>query len=166
MKYFLIALSFAMTPTATFAQEVGGEARITFEEREHVASLDPSQSDWTNGSVSLNFRTVDSQTREFFLGLILGFTYYAPPGTGVDHSDLEVARLSGGKIERLASENEEEKGELVLEILRYDVDGDYLTVTGTFHSQMGPTQDYGRTIDLSEPIEVRGEFSVVVGSLE
>jgi len=164
MKFYAIALIISLAANASLAQEAG-EVRVTLDGREHVALLDPTQSDGqAYGSVSLSFRSVDRDDRQLFASLFLGFTYFANREV-VDAPDLQILRFPDGKSEYLASQKKEEEGGLVVEILSFSDDCQYLTMSGILHGRMGTTENYGRTIDLSVPLDVKAEFSFVVDYL-
>ncbi len=52
---------------------------------------------------------------------------------------------------------------MTVDLSEISVDGDLLSVSGTMAGQMGVSSNYGRDIDLSEPVDFNGSFAVTLG---
>jgi hypothetical protein len=80
--------------------------------------------------------------------------------------EASLTSVTNGKREKLFAGNEEEEGGLVVKIENVSTSDDELSVAGTFATQMGTSENYGRDIDLTSPLQVTGSFNVVLGPVE
>lgn len=163
MTRFLSALLVTLFAGAAVSQE-SGEALVTLDGVEYVAELDGEQSDWDpSGSVSMAFRSKDRDALASFAGFSLSFSFQGPSAYG---QQLDLVLLPEGKLERLFSKAESESGGLVVELENVSQDAERLTMSGTLSGQLGTTDNFGRTVDLSNPVAVEAKFSVIVEQLD
>ncbi len=157
------ALALTMNFGMVQAQEPGeimlevGNKSIPFE-------LEASQSDWSGsvsgGSVSISANPVDIDAQEqAYWRLNIGFQF---SGTNGDRASASVLRkTTNGERQSLYSEHDQ--GDMTVDLSEISVDGDLLSVSGTMAGQMGASSNYGRDIDLSEPVDFKGSFAVTLG---
>jgi hypothetical protein len=156
----------AVVAAAPAAAEEGGVVEPVIGAEEFRFPLQASQSDWSGSadwaSVSIRARPVDEAAWARFKALSLSFDY---AGGAVSTPELRLLRVVGeGEMQRLYAEAE--AGGLEVTVDRAEAQGDFLTVEGRFSAEMGPSEDYGRTVDLSDPIPVAGSFAVTLGPVE
>jgi hypothetical protein len=60
----------------------------------------------------------------------------------------------------------DEAGALAVEVTEAADDGDLLVLTGSFSGDFGTSENFGRDIDLSEPVGIEGSFAVRLPALE
>lgn len=157
------ALAAALAVATPAAAEEGGAFEVVIGAETFRFPLQAGQSDWSGSptwmSVSLRARPVDEAAWARFKALTLGFEYVR--GT-VSSPELTLSRVLGdGSLQRLHAEAE--TGDLEVLVDRAEVLGELLMLEGRFSAETGPSEDYGRTIDLSDPVPVAGSFAVTVG---
>jgi len=160
-----LAAALAVAATAAAAEE-GGEFEVVIGAETFRFPLEAGQSDWSGSpdwmSVSLRAKPADEADWARFRTLALGFEYARGV---VSLPELTLSRVLGdGSLQRLHAGAE--AGDLEVTVDRADVRGDLLTLEGRFSAETGPSRDYGRTIDLSDPAPVAGSFAVTVGPVE
>ncbi|MBI1416798.1 MAG: hypothetical protein GC146_06185 [Limimaricola sp.] len=160
----------ALSLSAAFAKaEESGEMVLTIGGEEQHFRLDPKQSDWGGGKgegsgPDLMIPTImgwaaDEKTREHYGVFSLSFTMY---DDDISSPELQLSRKVGDTWEQLFASDE--KGGLTLEISEHQIDGFTATVSGTFTADMGVTPNYGRDVDLTNPLAVSGRFTAVLNS--
>lgn len=168
MKQFLtIATVLMLTPLATMAEE-GGMVALEYGSETYEFSLWAEQSDWSGyeaygavfGDANIYTRPTDEVTRALFNQLTLGFSLEK---TGADAPEISLYRLVDGELVRLFGK-EDTAAEVILD--EVTVDGDFLILTGSFSGDLGPSSNYGRDIDLSDPVAISGSFNVILGPVE
>lgn len=154
-----LTLNFGMVEaqeSASIILEVGNQS-IPFE-------LEASQSDWSGsesgGSVNISANPVDIDALEqAYWRLNIGFQF---SGTNGDRATASVLRTTtNGERQSLFSEHDQ--GDMTVDLSEISVNGDLLSVSGTMAGQMGASSNYGRDIDLSEPLDFSGSFAVTLG---
>jgi len=144
--------------------EEGGEAKLTVGGEEHAFVLNAEQSDWSGSSAftSVNIWTFasDAETRAKFPSFTLGFEIQ---GGEARAAELRLNRASGDAIERLYGEPD--AGGLVVQLDKIESQDSLLSLSGSFTSDVGPSENAGRDIDLSDPLPVSGRFSVTLEKL-
>ena len=76
--------------------------------------------------------------------------------------ELDVSRLPDGEFERLFSRMEEGQGGLSVQISEVSEDGAQLIIHGSVLGKIGPSDNFGRDIDLGDPLDFKADFNVVV----
>lgn len=158
----LATLAAALAALPAAAQESTGEITATIggEQRTwYVTESDRmSQSDWSGSpnwaSVSLFGHTAPDTVMTSKQALMIGFT---ATGTGAA-SDPEIGYLSESMSKAWVSDDT-----ATVTIDSMTAEGDRLSLTGSFTATMGYSEDYGRTVDTSDPREISGRFDVSVG---
>lgn len=87
-------------------------------------------------------------------------------GGNSDNGEATLTRMVEGERTKLYAGDKPEEGVLALAVENARTQGDELEVGGTFTAQMVSSENYGRDIDLGAPIEVSGQFDVVLGPVE
>lgn len=89
------------------------------------------------------------------------------PTTDTSRSVMDLSRFEDGeRVTQLFGREEAERGGIVIELDTYAIDGTRLDLTGRFSGTLGPSENYGRDIDLSEGVAVSGSFSVSLQTLD
>ncbi len=160
----LLAAAAALSPLAVQAAE-GGAVSLEIGGETVEFPLWAGQSDWSGSevfaSVNIYARPTDEATWARFKTLALGFTV---TGAGVDSPELSLSRVAADGIEKLHAGAD--AGGLAVTVDTRAVAGYEMTLSGTFSGRMGPSDNFGRDIDLSDPVPVTGRFSVTLGPVE
>jgi len=163
LRIILLVSALLITPFAAFAEE-SGAVTLEIDGTSYEFPLEASQSDWggsvTYGSVNIYSKPTDEATWALFKRLTLGFTI--TNGT-TDAPELGLSRMVGGEMQKLFG-SKDTGATVTLEDA--SVDGDFLTLTGSFSGTLGTSKNYGSDIDLSDPVPVTGNFSVTLGPVE
>jgi hypothetical protein len=145
--------------------EEGGEVVLTVDGEEVVFPLWAGQSDWSDAgalsSVNIYARPTDEETWARFKTFTLGFS---GPTATPDLPEASLTRVAGDAMQKLFSEDEQ--GGLTVAVDEARVEGEFLTVTGTFSGDFGTSENYGSDIDLSAPVPISGTFAVTLGPVE
>ncbi|MDM8168120.1 hypothetical protein [Roseovarius sp.] len=149
---------------AAYAEE-GGELVLEVDGETHAYTLLPSQSDWSGsesfGSASIYALPTDKSSH--LQSLMLGFSL--APG-GAERGEINLRTVSDGDTIRYYAGDDAEEGGLVVTLDSSSVSGEELSLTGSFQTELGTSDNYGRDIDLSEAMTMQGTFSVVLGPVE
>ncbi|MCL3881948.1 hypothetical protein [Marivita sp. GX14005] len=162
----LVAASMTLLAALPAGAEERGAVTLMVDGKEMQLPLNASQSDWSGSesyaSVSISARPADDPTGEQIKSLSLGFDF--ANGTA---SLPELYLLRAGEGDALVRLfGNEEDGKLTVQVSRSVVEGPFLAIEGSFSGAVGPSEDYGRTVDLSDPADVSGSFNVVLGPVE
>ncbi|MCB1313354.1 MAG: hypothetical protein KDK29_16415 [Sedimentitalea sp.] len=159
----LLAMGLAMP---VFAQSTG-EVTLIIADEERTVPVWSEQSDWSGPetwpSINIYARAFDDEDREPVV-LSLGFEASRwQPSVPELEVDLYESRERVGK---LYAREEEERGGLSVTLDSHAIDGTLLSISGSFEGTLGPSDNYGRDIDLSQGIPVKGTFVVTLDQLE
>lgn len=153
-----------LVPTIALGQE-GGTVEVTIDETSYDFPLWESQSDWSGSaewaSVNIYSRPLDEDTWELFKGFTLGFQYN---GGTVGSGEASLSRVIDGELVRYFADADDT--EMTLTVEEASVDGAYLTLNGTAEMTMGTSDNFGRDIDMSEPLSLSAVFAVTLGPVE
>jgi hypothetical protein len=98
--------------------------------------------------------------------LTLGLSFEAS-GWSPSGAEMDLSRFDGGeRVLRVFGREEAERGGLAIELEEHEIDGGRLSLTGRFTGALGPSENFGRDIDLSDGVPVSGRFSVTLETLE
>ncbi|KZY42882.1 hypothetical protein A3731_32435 [Roseovarius sp. HI0049] len=164
---FRIIATAALAATIGLAAhaEEGGELVLDVNGETYTYTLVPGQSDWSGsesfGSASLYARPSDKSSP--LQSLMLGFNL--APG-GAERGEINLRTVSDGETIRYFAGADAEEGGLVVTLDNSSVSGEELSVSGSFQTQLGTSDNYGRDIDLTEPMEMQGSFDVTLGPVE
>lgn len=157
----------AASTIVTASAEEAGEVTLEIDETTYAFPLWKSQSDWSGSesytSVNIFARPGDKQTKAKFQTFTLGFETM---GSNLNSGEITLTRLVDGDRQKLYAGTDEDEGGIDLVLESKSVDGDELKIAGTFTTQMGTSKNYGRDVDLSNPVEVSGRFDVTLGPVE
>ncbi len=170
LKTTLAASLLCVAPLCAVAQtqaqaqaEEGGQVDITIGEDSYVFPLLVSESDWSGSenftSVNLHTSPTDDETRGRFKTFVIGFEYLSG---AVNNPEIRLERVQDDGSEQELF-GEDEQGDVVVTVDSISVDDGMLKVAGKMSGSVGPSDNSGFTIDLSEPVEVSGSFDVVLG---
>ncbi|SPF77128.1 hypothetical protein ALP8811_02151 [Aliiroseovarius pelagivivens] len=150
-----------MVATIGSAEEAG-TASLTVDGTEYQFKLNAMQSDWSGSesyaSLNIWLSGADDDTRKTFPGMTLGFEYVGGQPNAVE---MRLMKYEGGKTQRLYGNPD--TSALVLDQASVVIDGNEISLSGTFSSSFGTSGDFGRTIDYSSGISAEGSFSVTLG---
>lgn len=160
-----LVASFALVSQGAMAEE-SGEILVTTEEETMTFALDTMQSDWSGSpnwaSVSITGIPVDDDAQDRFRSFNLGFSVN---NGNPDLAEATLLRIIDGEPQRLYGAADAEAGGLEITISDADADGDFFTVSGAYDGRLGPSDNFGRDIDLSQSIAVSGSFDVTLDLL-
>ncbi|MEQ8559143.1 MAG: hypothetical protein RIB03_12570 [Henriciella sp.] len=152
---------------ATASAEGAGEVTLDIEGETYAFPLWESQSDWSGSesyaSVNIYARPTDKETWSKFKTFTLGFETM---GSNISAPEARLTRMVNGDQQRLFAGEDQDEGGLKVTVDSTSVTGDALSITGSFVAQMGPSDNFGRDIDLSDPVEITGRFDVKLGPVE
>jgi len=153
-------------PTASHAQS-SGELTLNIAGEERTIPVWPEQSDWSGGeswpSINIYARDFRDEGEEPAM-VSLGFaaSRWEPSLPEMDLVLYENRKPVG----RLYAREEEERGGLTVIVDSHVIDGTSLSLTGSFEATLGPSDNYGGDIDLSQGVPVTGTFAVTLETLE
>ena len=160
-----LALAASLAPALPAAAEEGGEVVLTIGGEEVVFALWDDQSDWSGNDswASTNIYTqAQGEAWDRYKTLTLSFD--GPLGA-MGSPEASLSRmLSGEEMQQLYSHDE--AGDLAVTIEAASVEGELLSVSGTVSGAFGTSENWGRDIDLSEPVPFEGRFDVTLGPVE
>jgi len=150
--------------SAAHAQE-GGEVVLEIGGESVVFPLWNSQSDWSGSehwaTVNIYTRPTDETAWESYKGFTLGFELV----NGVaQYGEVDLTTADGDELTRYYGE--EGETDLTLTVESYDVSGELLTLSGEITATMGTSETFGSDIDLSDPRDIAGTFTVTLGPVE
>jgi hypothetical protein len=152
----LVTILFA--PTMASAEEDGQITLILADERLELP-LNTGHSDWTGSrgfaKVSILTRPTDLETWERFQSLRLAFELLR---NRAEMPEMSLLRRTDVAFERWYGRADD--GGLTVMVTYRSLEGDVLSVSGTFDGNLGQSGDFGQTIDLSKPMPVSGTFEV------
>lgn len=169
MRYlhtFLIAVVASALSLGTSASaEEGGEMTLDIGGQTVAVPMQPVQSDWSGSeswaSVSIYGQPTDAAVFETYKAFSLAFELVnGTAGSG----EARLSTSSDGEIVRYFADQSDDLLEVTVDSV--DISSQLLTVVGTFAATMGTSENFGRDVDTSDPIEVTGEFSVTLGPVE
>ncbi len=154
-----------ISPSAALSQE-GGLITLTLNGDQLELPLSAGHSDWIGSrgfaEVSIMTRPTDVQSWQHFQSLRLAFDLLR---TGAQSPEMSILRRSDDAgFQRWYSRSD--NGALSVAITGRDLDGKQLQITGTFSGTLGISEDFGRTIDLSDPMPVTGTFDVTLHPIQ
>ena len=137
-----------------------GQITLVLADQTLELPLSEGHSDWTGSHgfvrVSILTRPSDLETWQRFQSLRLAFDLLRERAQLPEMSLLR--RTGDADFERWYGRGD--SGDLRVTVTGSSLDGDLLRVSGTFAGTLGQSRDFGRTIDLSAPMPVSGDFSV------
>ncbi len=146
--------------------EVGGTVTVRTDAGEYVFPLTEEKSDWLgrempngfHGDISIYSWPTDEKLQGLFKEFSLGLSLSGP---NVSNAEAQLTRLVNGDPVRYFANDDTQNG-LSITIENIDISGEEMNVVGSFSSSMGKSENYGVDIDLSDSIDVNGEFNVVI----
>ncbi|MBO6883795.1 MAG: hypothetical protein JJ869_09480 [Marivita sp.] len=160
----LVALCFgySLFAASIAAAKEDGLITLTLADQTLELPLSAGHSDWTGTQgfirVSIFSRPSDLETWKRFQSLRLAFDLLR---NSAQLPEMSLLRRTGdADFERWYGRGD--SGGLTVMVTDSALDGDLLRVTGTFTGTLGQSGDFGRTIDLSAPMPVSGDFSVTL----
>lgn len=152
--------------TASFSQS-SGSVTLTFADEERTIPVWSEQSDWSGSdnwpSINIYARDFRDDSEEPIIAS-LGFeaARWQPSVPEMEIVLYENRKPAG----RLYAREEEDGGGLTVIVDSHVINGTSLSLTGSFEATLGPSDNYGRDIDLSQGVPVTGTFAVVLQALE
>ncbi|SHG70674.1 hypothetical protein [Marivita hallyeonensis] len=139
-----------------------GYVTLTLGNEQFELPLNAAHSDWTGSpgfaKVSILSRPTEVATWERFQSLRLAFDLLR---TGATTPELSLLRRrDDAGFERWYGRSE--SGGLTVVITERSLNDTELTVSGSFTGTLGRSDNFGQTIDLSEPMPVSGRFEVTL----
>jgi hypothetical protein len=157
-------LLLACSVGAAHAEE-RGDLALTIDGETYAYDLWASQSDWSGspdyGSLSIYAQPVDDASP--YGALSLGFSF---AGTNADLGELRVSTVADGETTRHYAGEDAEDGALTVTLASSSVSGEELSVAGSFEGRAGPSDNFGRDIDLAAGMDIEGTFDVVLAPYE
>jgi len=145
--------------------EEGGQIVLTIDGQDVVFPLWAEQSDWSGNAswASANIYTrAQGEDWERYKTLTLGFE---GPSGAAGNPEVSLSRaVAGGGTESLYSTDEE--GDLTVTVEGARVEGAFLSFSGTLSGVLGTSDNWGRDIDLTDPLPFEGRFEVTLGPVE
>lgn len=165
MHRVALALAGPLALATPAAAQEGGEVVLTIDGEEIVFALWEGQSDWSGNEswASTNIYTrAQGEDWDRYKTLTLGF---GGPLAAMGTPEASLSRVvSGDEMEQLYSQDE--AGDLAVTIEEAQVEGEFLSVSGTVSGVFGTSDNWGRDIDLSDPVPFEGRFDVTLGPVE
>ncbi|KQI73008.1 hypothetical protein AN191_03645 [Loktanella sp. 5RATIMAR09] len=152
--------------TASYSQSTGTVTLIVADQ-ERTIPVWSDQSDWSG---SENWPSINIYARDFsdngeepaLISLSFEASAWQPSVPEMDMV-LYENRKSVGK---LFAREEAGRGGLIVTVDSHAFDGASLSLTGSFEATLGPSDNYGNDIDLSQGVPVTGTFDVVLEAME
>lgn len=169
MRHFIqnigAVIALGLATTAAWGQ-ASGEANLTIGDIERGFNLRTEQSDWSGSvqfpSISISL-SPDAATREAgVFGITLNFDWFS---SQIANADLRLLRRSGDGTQNIYCYDETERGGLLVDIESYVQEEETVNIVGRMSCQLGTSENFGRDIDLSDPVDISGDFSVVLFKL-
>lgn len=164
LRIYSAAICICVLAAAAQAEERGTLA-LTIDGESYDYELWAAQSDWSGsesfGSVSIFAQPVD---RDVALGSIMfGFSLAAG---NAERGEINLRTEQDGETIRYFAGADPEEGGLAVTLDEASVSGEELSVTGSFRTQAGTSDNFGRDIDLTDPMQIEGTFDVVLAPYE
>ncbi|PVA05569.1 hypothetical protein [Thalassorhabdomicrobium marinisediminis] len=152
--------------TASYSQS-SGTVTLIVADQERTIPVWSDQSDWSGGeswpSINIYARDFsDSGEEPALISLSFEAAGWQPSAPEMDLVLYENRKSVG----RLFAREEEERGGLTVIVDSHAFDGTSLSLSGSFEGTLGPSDNYGNDIDLSQGVPVTGTFDVVLETLE
>lgn len=153
---------------ATFGQaQSSGEITVMIAGAERTIPVWAEQSDWSG---SEDWPSINIYARDFrdegeepaMVSLSFEASRWQP---GVPEMDM-VLYENRKPVGELFAREENERGGLTVTLESHEIDGALLSISGIFEGTLGPSDNNGRDIDLSEGVPVTGRFTVTLDQLE
>ncbi|WP_112320562.1 hypothetical protein [Oceanibium sediminis] len=160
-RYAALALTLMATPLAaeeagTITLETGGET-VEF-------TLWAAQSDWSGSESYASFniysRPVDRDATDLSL-FTLGGEVAGGKGS---NPEIRMTRVEGDTRTNLFGEDDDTGLEVTVD--SFTVEGEFLSLSGSFTGKVGPSDNYGRDIIMDAAEDVSGTFTVTLGPVE
>ena len=167
MSHFVLKIGavLGLVTTAAWSQQ-SSEAAVTIGEVEYAFALNAEQSDWSGSanfpSISIALAAGDEAREHGFFSLRFGFEM---GGGQIRGAEAKLLRRSGDATESLYCEDETESGGLLVEVESAVQNGDSLSIEGRISCLLGTSENYGRDIDLSDPLDVSANYTLVLKKL-
>ncbi|MDF3605310.1 hypothetical protein PE067_03525 [Paracoccus sp. DMF-8] len=153
---------------ATFGQaQSSGEITVMIAGAERTIPVWAEQSDWSGSedwpSINIHVRDFTDNGEEPIV-VSLGFeaSRWEPSAPELDMSLYEIKE----RVAVLYGREEQERGGLSVTLDDHSIDGTQLSISGSFEGMLGPSDNFGNDIDLSQGVPVTGTFSVTLEQLE
>jgi hypothetical protein len=156
----IVAVALAILALPALAQEPGGGFTGTLNGNPVTCQIWPMQSDFSSfgNTLTISIMTNRCEGTEYLGQIALSFEK-----TGESIDAVEI-RLFGHVDSPDRYGNTDTGATLVL--LSVSEDGEFLSLSGTVSAQVGPSDDRGRTIDLSAAQELEISVSGVIEGLD
>lgn len=163
----LLSVLIVFSPATQVSAEGTGELTLNMAGTEYIVPLWSEQSDWSGGeswpSINIYARALSENGGD---PLVVTLSFEASRWDPAV-PELEVMRYEGGELaERLFAGEEQARGALSVNLDGHEFDGSTLNLTGSFEGTLGPSENRGWDIDLSEGVPVAGNFAVTLEALE
>jgi hypothetical protein len=165
--HLVLATCLATTlATANYAQS-SGTVTLIVADQERTIPVWSDQSDWSG---SESWPSINIYARDFSDNgeepALMSLSFEAS-GWQPSVPEMDIVLYDDRKsVEKLFAREEEELGGLTVIVDSHAFDGTSLSLTGNFAATLGPSDNNGGNIDLSQGVPVRGTFDVTLEALE
>ena len=152
--------------TASYSQS-SGTVTLIVADQERTIPVWSDQSDWSG---SESWPSINIYARDFSDNgeepALVSLSFEAS-GLQPSAPEMDMVLYENRKpVGRLFAREEEERGGLTVTVDSHAFDGTSLSLTGSFDATLGPSDNDGGDIDLSQGVPVTGSFQVVLEALE
>ncbi|WP_099827992.1 hypothetical protein [Oceaniglobus indicus] len=162
----LLGLVITMGLSTPSLAQSSGEITLTIAGEAWIVPLS-EESDW-NGSerrpyIWIDARSLDEDGRE---NVVVGLSFDALDWTA-SAPEMTLWRFEDGTLmKRLWAFEESNRGGLQVTLDSHEVEGATLRMTGSLMGMLGPSENRGETIDMSDGVPVSGSFNVTLEALD
>lgn len=168
IRPIFIGTALAVGLFATFSQaQSSGEMTVMIAGAERTIPVWAEQSDWSGSedwpSINIYVRNFpDSGEEPIVLSLTFEASSWEPSVPEMDVSLYENRE----RVAVLYGREEQERGGLSVTLDDHSIVGTQLSISGNFEGTLGPSDNYGNDIDLSQGVLVTGTFVVTLAELD
>lgn len=154
---------FWLTTVSSASADEMGQAALFIDGEKHQFELNAQQSDWSGSadyaSVNITLKAAHETTRSLYPALSVGFEYSGGQVRAIEIRLMKKAD-SGGILRLYGAPD---TGRITLEEGSFAVAGQELSFSGGLETMLGTSENFGRDIDLSNPLKVTGTLTVTLG---